>query len=68
MMGSYSENILSLQVGLWFWRTESLGEIFCCGSAGQGQDDQTTPEHHARIKRTAENYSRKAQLFKSEGL
>ena len=24
MMGSYSENNLSLQVGLWFWRTESL--------------------------------------------
>ena len=41
---------------------------FVVGVPAKARDDRTTPEHHARIKRTAENYSRKAQLFKSEGL
>ena len=41
---------------------------FVVGVPAKARDDQTTPEHHARIRRTAENYSRKAQLFKSEGL
>ena len=41
---------------------------FVVGVPAKARDDRTTPEHHARIKRTAENYSRKAQLFKLEGL
>ena len=41
---------------------------FVVGVPAKAREDRTTPEHHARIKRTAENYSRKAQLFKSEGL
>ena len=41
---------------------------FVVGVPAKARDDRTTPEHHARIRRTAENYSRKAQLFKSEGL
>ena len=41
---------------------------FVVGVPAKAREDLTTPEHHARIKRTAENYSRKAQLFKSEGL
>ena len=41
---------------------------FVVGVPAKAREDLTTPEHHARSKRTAENYSRKAQLFKSEGL
>ena len=41
---------------------------FVVGVPAKSREDLTTPKHHARIKRTAENYSRKAQLFKSEGL
>ena len=41
---------------------------FVVGIPAAAREQQTTEDHHKRIKRTAENYARKAQLFKEDGL
>lgn len=47
---------------------EFPAKSFVMGVPARARDDQTTEDHHARIRRTAENYARKAQLFKADGL
>ena len=48
--------------------TEFPPKSFVVGIPAAAREQQTTEDHHKRIKRTAENYARKAQLFKEDGL
>ena len=41
---------------------------FLLGVPATAREEPTNESHHERIRRTAENYARKAQLFKAEDL
>ena len=49
-------------------RKEFPKNSFVLGVPASARAEPTNERHHAMIQRTAENYARKAQLFKSEGL
>ena len=49
-------------------RKEYPAKSFVAGVAAEARDQPTEERHHQMIRRTAESYARKAQLFKAEGL
>jgi carbonic anhydrase/acetyltransferase-like protein (isoleucine patch superfamily) len=49
-------------------RKEFAAKSFVVGVPASAREEPTSERHHQMIKRTAENYARKAQLFKAEGL
>lgn len=49
-------------------RKEFPANSFVLGVPASAREEPTNERHHAMIRRTAENYARKAQLFKEEGL
>ena len=49
-------------------RKEFPPNSFVVGVPASAREEPTNERHHAMIQRTAENYARKAQLFKEEGL
>ncbi len=49
-------------------RKEFGANSFVLGVPASAREEPTNERHHAMIRRTAENYARKAQLFKAEGL
>lgn len=49
-------------------RKEFPANSFILGVPASAREEPTNERHQAMIQRTAENYARKAQLFKAEGL
>ena len=49
-------------------RKEFPENSFVLGVPAAAREEPTNERHHAMIRRTAENYAHKAQLFKAEGL
>lgn len=49
-------------------RKEFPARSFVVGVPAAAREEPTNERHHQMIQRTAENYARKAQLFKAEGL
>ena len=49
-------------------RQEFAPNSFVLGVPASAREAPTNERHHAMIRRTAESYARKAQLFKEEGL
>ncbi len=49
-------------------RKEFPANSFVAGVPASARENPTEERHHQMIRRTAESYARKAQLFKAEGL
>jgi carbonic anhydrase/acetyltransferase-like protein (isoleucine patch superfamily) len=49
-------------------RKEFPANSFVLGVPASAREEPTNERHHQMIRRTAESYARKAQLFKAEGL